>query len=165
MPKLEELNNMSREDFTRTVAPVFEHSPWIAARTCGKRPFATVDDLHAELVRTVTDATESEKLALICAHPDLAERAELTKESEGEQASAGLATLSESDSARFHQSNLKYRKHFGFPFVICARMNNKQAMLDAFSVRLQNSPDQERETALGEIFKIAKLRLADLIDE
>ena len=156
---------MSREDFTATVAPVFEHSPWIAARTCSRRPFASREELRAELARTVRQATEEEKLSLIRAHPDLAERAELTRESQGEQKRAGLSALSEAEKAKFRQSNLEYRARFGFPFVICARMNNKQAMLDAFATRLQNSPEQERETALGEIFKIAQLRLADLIDE
>ena len=40
MPKLAELNGMDRAEFTRIVAPVFEHSPWVAmARTCASALF------------------------------------------------------------------------------------------------------------------------------
>jgi len=52
---------------------------------------------------------------------------------------------------------------FGFPFVICARKNKKEAILQAFPVRLTHDRDQEIATALGEIYQIAGLRLADLL--
>ncbi len=41
-------------------------------------------------------------------------------------------------------------------------MNKKEAILEAFPRRLQNSREQEIEAALNEIFKIADLRLKDL---
>ena len=59
--------------------------------------------------------------------------------------------------------NRRYREKFGFPFVICARVNKKDAILAAFPGRLENSRAEEIETALREIFKIADLRLHDLI--
>ena len=65
--------------------------------------------------------------------------------------------------ARFREFNRRYREKFGFPFIICARLNKKEAILKAFPRRLENSREQEIETALGEIFKIAELRLRDLI--
>ena len=52
---------------------------------------------------------------------------------------------------------------FGFPFVICARQNKKDAILQAFPRRLAHGRDEEMATALGEIFQIAGLRLADLL--
>jgi 2-oxo-4-hydroxy-4-carboxy--5-ureidoimidazoline (OHCU) decarboxylase len=64
--------------------------------------------------------------------------------------------------AQFDRYNREYKARFGFPFVICARLNKKDAILRAFPTRLRNSPELERETALAEIFKIAQLRLADL---
>jgi len=65
---------------------------------------------------------------------------------------------------RFQKYNACYRERFGFPFVICARLNKKKAILDALPVRLQNSREQEIEAALREIFKIAELRLKDLVE-
>ena len=63
----------------------------------------------------------------------------------------------------FRKNNAAYRAKFGFPFVICARLNRKEAILDGFRARLPNSREQEIQTALQEIFKIAELRLNDLI--
>ena len=163
---LAELNNLDRADFMGTVGPVFEHSSWIAESTWSQRPFGTVEQLHAALCQTVRTASTEQKLALIRAHPDLVGRAALagtlTRESKGEQAGAGLNALSPEEIALFQKQNTAYHVKFGFPFVICARLNKKDAILAGFEKRLQNSPEQEIQTALEEIFKIAELRLRDL---
>ncbi len=86
----------------------------------------------------------------------------LTRESTGEQASAGLNALSPAEIALFQKQNTAYREKFGFPFVICARLNKKEAILAGFERRLKNSPTQEIRAALEEIFKIAELRLRDI---
>jgi 2-oxo-4-hydroxy-4-carboxy-5-ureidoimidazoline decarboxylase len=164
MLKVKELNALDPSAFTRALAPVFEHSPWVAARTVGQRPFADRDNLYAALRDTIMKATADEKLSLIRAHPDLAGRELLTPESAAEQARAGLAQLSSDEIERFREYNSRYRERFGFPFIICARLNKKQAILDALPIRLQNSKEQEMETALREIFKIAELRLRDLVE-
>jgi 2-oxo-4-hydroxy-4-carboxy-5-ureidoimidazoline decarboxylase len=162
-----ELNELSREDFVQVIGPVFEHSPWIAELTWAKRPFASAGALHLALCATVLATDESQKLALILAHPDLAGRAAragtLTPASTREQSSGGLDQLSAEEAALFDRYNQEYRERFGFPFVICARQNQKGAMLAGFERRLENSPEQETEAALGEIFKIAELRLRDVM--
>ena len=71
--------------------------------------------------------------------------------------------LSAEEVAAFNQFNNAYREKFGFPFVICARLNKREAILNAFPVRLGHSPEQEIQAALGEIYKIAYLRLEDII--
>jgi 2-oxo-4-hydroxy-4-carboxy-5-ureidoimidazoline decarboxylase len=162
---LPQINALSPADFVRIVGPTFEHSPWIAERAAVRRPFASRAALHAALCAVVQAATSDEQLALIRAHPDLVGRIVLTAESQGEQAAAGLTDLSPEEVAIFDRSNRAYQDRFGFPFVICARLNKKDAILAAFPARLQNSAEEERATALGEIFKIAELRLADLITE
>ncbi len=167
MTYLVELNSLSREEFVRIVGPVFEHSPWIAEVTWSKKPFASVEKLHVALCETVKTACEEKHLALVRAHPDLVGRlalaGQLTKESTGEQASAGLNQLSPEEIVLFQTNNAAYKEKFEFPFVICARFNKKEAILNGFKVRLHNSREQEIKTALEEIFKIAELRLRDLI--
>ena len=164
MPKLAELNALDGVEFTRVVGPVFEHSPWVAARTAAQRPFPSREALHAALVATVGKASDDEKLSLIRAHPDLIGDAHLTAASQAEQASAGLQEASAGEAKQFREYNRQYRERFGFPFVICARLNKKEAIAAAFPVRLQNSREQEIETALQQISKIAELRLKDLIE-
>ena len=167
--RLSQLNAMDESQFVATVGPVFEHSPWIAQRTFPKRPFASVASLHERLVATVRVSEKSEKLGLIRAHPDLvgkmAREGALTRESTAEQRAAGLAALSPAEVEQFDRYNTAYRERFGFPFVICARENRKDAILAAFPVRLQNTLEGEIDAALGEIYKIARLRLIDAIDE
>lgn len=167
--KLSQLNTADEAAFVGIVGPVFEHSPWIAKRTYPKRPFESVGALHAKLVDTVRVSDESEKLDLIRAHPDLvgkmARDGALTRESSREQAAAGLTALSPREIELFDRYNSEYRERFGFPFIICARENRKDAILWAFPVRLKNNRGQEIDTALDEIYKIARLRLIDAIDE
>lgn len=164
---LAQLNSLSRDEFVRIVGPVFEHSSWIAEAAWPKRPFASVEELHRELGAVVLAAREEKQLALIRAHPDLVGRAALTgtltPESTREQASAGLGALTPEEIAAFQKPNAAYREKFGFPFVICARLNKKQAILNGFKIRLNNSREQETKTAQEEICKIAWLRLQDIV--
>ena len=160
---LAQINALPPAKFVRVIGPVFEHSPWIAERGAGQRPFASVAAMHAALCEIVRTATTDEQLALIRAHPDLVGRAILTAESQGEQSAAGLTNLSPEEAALFDRHNREYKARFSFPFVICARLNKKEAILAAFPLRLKNSAEQERAAALAEIFKIAQLRLADLL--
>src|SRR5438105_10320883 len=164
MPKLAELNAMDRVEFVRVVGPVFEHSPWVAARTERHRPFSSCEALHAALDSTVANASDEEKICLIRAHPDLIGDAELTAASKSEQATAGLQDATAGEVKQFREFNRQYREHFGFPFVICARLNKKEAIARAFPVRLRNSREEEIEIALQEISKIAELRLKDLVE-
>ncbi len=163
---IKELNEMPQAEFTGVVGPVFEHSPWIAERAWAKRPFANVEALHQILCETVKESGSFKQLDLIRAHPDLVGRAALagtlTQSSTTEQASAGLDRLTPDEIARFQKYNDEYRERFGFPFVICARLNKKDAILAGFEVRLKNSRENEVQTALTEIGKIALLRLQDL---
>src|SRR3954463_11749040 len=103
MPKLAELNAMDRVEFVRVVGPVFEHSPWVAARTEAQRPFSSCEALHAALVSTVAKASDEEKICLIRAHPDLIGDAELTAVSKSEQAGAGLQNATAEEAKEFRE--------------------------------------------------------------
>lgn len=167
MLTLAQLNSADRPAFVAAIGHLFEHSPWVAEETWPRRPFRDAAHLHAELCATMQAAPRQRQLTLICAHPDLAGRLmrqnQLTLESKREQASAGLEALSAEELAAFQQLNDRYRARFGFPFIICARLNAKDAILTAMQVRIDHSPEQEFQTALGEIEKIARLRLEDVL--
>jgi OHCU decarboxylase len=167
--RLSEMNACSTQRFVEICGPFFEHSPWIAERSAAARPFANCDALHRSLVATVASASTDEQLALIRVHPDLvgaaARAGRCTAESTREQVAAGLGDVTDEEARRFDELNNAYREKFGFPFVICARENKKDAILATFPRRLANSPREERRTALDEIAKIARVRLFDAIEE
>jgi OHCU decarboxylase len=166
---LAELNVCGLPRFLEVCGPLYEHSPWVAERAFACRPFASREALHAALVAAVAAATPDEQLTLIRAHPDLVGRlahaGRLTAASTHEQAAAGLDALSADEVAAFERFNRAYHDRFGFPFVICARENHKEAILTAFPVRLGHTVDEEREIALAEIGKIGRLRLLDAVTE
>ena len=162
-----EINSLSCSEFVQVLGRVFEHSPWIAEMTWVKRPFAGVEQLHGAMCDTLKMSSPEKHLAVLRAHPDLvgrlAQQNQLTSESAHEQASAGLDCLAPDEVAQFQINNASYNERFGFPFIICARLNKKDAILAGFSRRLHHSREEEIETALEEVYKIAELRLRDLI--
>ena len=161
------VDQLGQAEFVLIVGPVFEHSSWIATEAWSRRPFGSLERLHQVLCVVVKNAGEDRQVALIRAHPDLVGRAALagalTRESTKEQAAAGLDKLSPDEIALFQKQNTAYLYKFGFPFVICARLNKKASILTGFEQRLKHSHPQEIQIALEEIFKIAELRLRDLI--
>lgn len=170
MLTVDHINALTPDEAVAVLGHLFEHSPWIVAETWPQRPFASRVALHRALVETVRQASPERQDALIRAHPDLVGRAALagtlTRESTGEQAAAGLAagTLTPEEIDAFARDNAAYRERFGFPFVICARENKKERILAGFVARLGNTPEEERQTALHEIGKIAWYRLVDVVD-
>ncbi len=168
-PSVSQLNAMDHRAFVGVCGPLYEHSPWIAERAWAAKPFASLSDLQAKLAAVVAQSSEQEQLSLIRAHPDLvgrlAREGRLTRESSSEQLAAGLDVLIPEEVAVFEANNAAYREKFGFPFVICARENRKDAILTAFTRRLRHSREQEIAASLDEIHKIARLRLADAVWE
>ncbi len=167
MPTLAQINTLDRAAFVAALGHLFEHSPWVAEETWAGRPFPDAAALHSALCATLRAAKRDRQLALIRAHPDLAGRLarqnQLTAESTREQASAGLNRLSAEELANFQGLNAAYLARFGFPFVICARLNNRATILAAMQARLGHSAEAEFATALAEIEKIARLRLDDAL--
>jgi 2-oxo-4-hydroxy-4-carboxy-5-ureidoimidazoline decarboxylase len=146
---------------------LFEHSPWVVESAWRRGPFASVAELHAALEAAVREAPRERQLELIRAHPELAgreaESGTLTRESSQEQASVGLDRLTADELKAWRALNRSYRDRFGFPLIVCVRERTKDSILAWGAARLEHSREQEIETALGEIAKIARLRLADLL--
>ncbi len=156
----------NREAFIERYGALFEHSPWVAEDAFERGPFADREALASALEAAMYAAPRERQLALIGAHPDLAGRAAvegtLTSSSQREQAAAGLDRLTPAEYEAFTRTNAAHRERFGFPFVVCAREHTKESILRTAAERLENDPDEEVRITLGEIAKIARLRLEDL---
>jgi 2-oxo-4-hydroxy-4-carboxy-5-ureidoimidazoline decarboxylase len=115
------------------------------------------------MVAAARAAPADEQMARVQAHPDLAGKAaragNLTADSTNEQASVGLDRLTDEEFSRFHRLNDAYQAKFGIPFIVCVRRHTKDSILHEFERRLAHGSEGEMETALGEIFRIAALRL------
>jgi 2-oxo-4-hydroxy-4-carboxy-5-ureidoimidazoline decarboxylase len=159
---LDELNAANPAEFVAALSGMFENAPWVAERVCYRRPFATVADLYAAMIGVVDAAGESEQLALIRGHPELASGADraMTQASRREQGGLGLDTVNDQDFARL---NAAYHQRFGFPFVICVRRHTRDSILTSCERRFGNAICAERKVALREIGHIARLRLCDAV--
>ncbi|MCH9695605.1 MAG: 2-oxo-4-hydroxy-4-carboxy-5-ureidoimidazoline decarboxylase [Gammaproteobacteria bacterium] len=160
-----------KDAFVARYGGIYEHSPWVAEKIYDVLGEQQVDvgRLAEMMADCVDNASREDQLALICAHPDLAGKAqvagELTAESTTEQASAGLDQCTSQEFERFQSLNAAYKQKFGFPFVMAVRDSDRSQILQAFGVRLLNDYDAEFEAALQEIHRIASLRLTALQDQ
>jgi 2-oxo-4-hydroxy-4-carboxy-5-ureidoimidazoline decarboxylase len=159
MTSLIELNQMSQEEFVKTLSSVFEETSAIAARVWYERPFKDVSQLHQKMVNAIRDYSQEEQLLLIQAHPDLGSKAKMAAASVQEQAGVGLDRLTPEEYERFLSLNQAYKNKFNFPFIIAVKNQTKESILAAFERRWQNSVEVERKQALDEIFQIAWFRL------
>jgi 2-oxo-4-hydroxy-4-carboxy-5-ureidoimidazoline decarboxylase len=165
--RLSELNTCSKDDFVAALANIFEYSPWIAEKAAGARPFAGLTQLFEAMKAAVERAPSELRLALIRAHPDLADKTQraagLTAESGAEQNSVGLDRLSDTEYRAFERVNNAYRAKFGFPYIVCVRRHTKDSILRDFEKRLPNSATAEVANSIAEICRIAALRLDQLV--
>ena len=152
--------------FVHVYGHLFEHSPWVVERAWEKGPFADAEALHDAFMAVVAEADGAERMALVRAHPQLADKAAiahgLTASSAAEQAGAGLDRLTPEEYEAFHLLNRSYRERFGFPFIICVKLQDKAGILAAMGQRVQGQPEAELGEALHQVGLIARLRLADV---
>ena len=157
----------AEEAFVARYGAIFEHSPWVARAAFAEGPFAGVDDLHAAMVAAMREAPRERQLALIRAHPELAGReaqaGELTEASAGEQARAGLdpADRRRGGSAGARSTPPTASASASRSSSACASTPRPRSSRWG-EERLGHEPEQEVEIALGEIAKIARLRLEEL---
>lgn len=159
-----QLNQMSQAEFTTALGEIWEETPEIAQQAWHDKPFANVEALYRAMVAIVNGMNNKEQLALIKAHPDLGSKAKMAETSVQEQAGVGLDRLSEAEYQRFQSLNQAYKDKFDFPFIVAVKYHTKESILQAFETRLKNSQEQEKQQALTEIGKIARLRLESLVN-
>jgi 2-oxo-4-hydroxy-4-carboxy-5-ureidoimidazoline decarboxylase len=164
---LSDLNACSKDDFVAALANIFEYSPWIAEQAASNRPFTGVKALFAAMKAAVDHAAPELRLALIKAHPDLANKTQraagLTAESNAEQNSLGLDRLSDAEYEAFERVNNAYRAKFGFPYIVSVRRHTKDSVLRDFERRLPNDAKTEMQKSVEEICRIAALRMDQLV--
>ncbi len=159
-----------RTRFIDTYGGIYEHSPWVAetvfdASHSDAGPMALLGPMRA----VVEAAGHDLQMTLLRAHPDLAGKlaksGALTAESTTEQASAGLDQCTEAEFEEFTALNERYKRRFGFPYILAVRGRNRHEILDNFRSRVDNDVATEFREALNQVHQIARLRLEALSAE
>jgi N-carbamoyl-L-amino-acid hydrolase len=167
---LDQLNAAPLPEALQMLDGLYEHTPWIAERALGQRPFASLAQLKHAMTRVLDEAGREAQIGLIRAHPELAGKAmvskTLTAESTNEQTQAGLTHCTPEEFARIQQLNTDYNAKFGWPFILAVRgprgtSLDKAQIMEAFERRLHGHPDFELQECLRNIHRIAEIRLND----
>lgn len=169
MMTVKDIVALGKEDLVSKLGNVYEHSPWVAEALADQNlSITSVTELATAMKQIVEDASEEKKMDLIRSHPDLCQKVEklssLTKESQAEQSSAGLQSLTDNEMEIFTKTNDAYVAKFGFPFILAVRNVTKQRVLAALQGRVKNSKEDEIVSAMMEIHKIAWMRILSMVN-
>lgn len=76
-----------------------------------------------------------------------------------------MDALGSGEASCIARLNEEYKQRFGFPFVICARLNDKGTILRQLAERRQNDPALETVRGIEEVKKICRLRLQSIVSD
>jgi len=161
---INKINKFSEREFAKVFANIFENASWIANKLYNLKPFTSFEDLSSKMINIFESCSKEQKLEILNAHPDLANKAKissLTPDSKEEQNSAGLDQCTKDEFDEFKKLNNAYKK-FGFPFIIAVKGKNKNEILNNFRKRISSKPEIEFNEAIRQVKKIACLRLDNL---
>ena len=156
---------LERNKFIELFGPLYENSAFIAEEIYqrGLEKYQDAEEVFISMRNLVDEMEYKAKLQLILEHPELGIRKQdtssLTKHSQVEQKGAGLDRLNEDEFENLKSLNDNYMRKFNFPFIIAVGGLNKNDIFKNMMERLENKYDQEFQTAIDEIHKIAKIRL------
>ena len=159
---------ISKTKIIELLKSIYEHSPWVPERLFSNEVNKNLNKeyLQQKMKSVVDNASKQEKLDLIRSHPELGNKLkkidELTEFSKEEQKSAGLDQCNEEEFEVLTQLNEQYRNQFQFPFIIAVKGLSKNDIINEMKKRVFNSKEDEFQTAIKEIHKIASLRINDL---
>ncbi len=153
----------SLPDLVTDFGDIAEHAPWVAEQASQERPFRDRQEMIKAFQNAILTADKAIQMSLVCAHPDLAGKATLTRDSQSEQEGAGLDTLTKQELARFTRLNDSYKSRFGFPFIFAVKGADKFAILESFEQRINNDSTSEFAMALEMVCRIVSFRLHDKV--
>ena len=90
---INKINKLSRSEFIKVFANIFENARWIAEELYKQKPFGDFGELSSKMISIFEDATNEKKLKILNDHPNLADKTKiniLTQDSLKEQTGSGL---------------------------------------------------------------------------
>ena len=160
---INKINKLSKSEFIKVFANIFENAIWIAEELYNQKPFDNFEALSLKILNIFETATKEKQLKILNAHPDLANKTKislLTPDSLKEQTDAGLDQCTEEEFNEFKKLKDTYKK-FGFPFILAVKEKTKIEILNNFRKRISSDPEKEFKEAIKQVKRIASLRLKE----
>jgi len=162
---INKINKLSKTEFIKVFANIFENSEWIANELYNQKPFINFMELSSSMIEIFENTKKENQLKILSSHPDLADKTKittLTTDSKNEQDSAGLDKCTREEFNEFKNLNYEYKKKFGFPFIFAVKDKSKLQILANFKKRISCDINVEFEEAKIQVKKIANLRLNEI---
>ena len=161
---IEEVNQLSENEFIGTFGNVFEKTNWIANKAFNLKPYKDFEEFIATIIKIYENSSREDCLKIFNTHPELAVEKKLTKDSQREQKNVNLNHCNNEEFNEFKNLNYEYKKKFGFPFIIAVKGKSKSEILIIFRKRIKNELNLEFEEAKNQVKKIANFRLKEIIN-
>jgi OHCU decarboxylase len=167
LPPIETLNGLPRDAFAAALRLLFEAAAPLANALFESRPFPSYAALLDHAVSIVGQLSRAERIEVVNAHPRIGAPAAAVREASTlsfrEQGYDRESDLDPADLsrtyARLEELNQQYEARFGFRFVVFVNGRPKSEIVEVLQQRLDGTPDAELQTAVSEMFSIARDRL------
>jgi len=159
------IDKLTESEFVEVFGNIFENASWIAKKLYDQKPFKNFQDLSKKMIDIFKTANNEDKLKILNAHPDLADKTKidsLTQDSNKEQNSVGLDQCTEDEFKQFKNLNSEYKNKFGFPFIFAVKGKKKSEILFNFKKRVLSNKKTEFDEGVAQVIQIANLRLNEL---
>ena len=165
MSHLDELNRSPADDLRSRLLALTASPAW-ADGLLARRPYDDLDALLETSDELVAGLSESQIDAALAGHPRIGERvagsdADSAARSAREQ--AGMARADASVQVAMARSNADYEERFGRIYLVAAAGRSAEELLGYLHERLDNDPGVELDVVRGELARITRLRLSELV--
>ncbi len=170
LPLINSLNVLTPAEFGAALRPLFEAASPLAEALYAARPYASYEDVIQRAESIAAHLPVAQQIEVVNAHPRIGENAAVVRSQSSlsyrEQGYDRESSVPTDDLQRIYaelaELNRKYEDRFGFRFVVFVNQRPKSEIVDLMRDRLHNSRESELETALRELFSIARDRCQQL---
>jgi len=131
-----------------------------------RRPYADLDDLQRASDEIISGLSEAQVDAALAGHPRIGETAPGLDEQSAARSAREQAGMARADAAvkdAMARGNAEYEARFGRIYLVAAAGRSAEELLGCLEQRLGNDPTAELDVVRGELARITRLRLADLV--
>lgn len=161
-PGPQRLNSLPRPELIKQLLACLDVPRW-ANEIAGNRPFATGTEIYQAAEAAAPQLTRGEIHSALAAHPRIGDRSGSSSWSSSEQ--SGVDSDDSDLSRALREGNQEYERRFGHVYLVCASGRSGAELLETLRSRLDNDPETELRIVSDELRKIARLRLARVIEE
>jgi OHCU decarboxylase len=170
VPSIDSLNDLTLDEFAAAVRPLFETAGPLAEAIYAGRPYASYAELIDRGEAIASEMPMAQQIEVVNAHPRIGENAAVVRSQSSlsyrEQGYDREAGVPSADLQRVYAElaalNRAYEDSFGFRFVVFVNQRPKSEIAELMRDRLHNSRAAELDTALRELFAIARDRCQQL---